>query len=199
MQPVIIVGDFNATPEEFMSTSMSSIMQVTALATRSETINTGSELDWALISNVLAANMSIEADWSVPYKPHRQLIVKIHRAPQQIAVRQIGKFNPAPRLDNVRFTWHMIEVQVCWLGDEGDQISQHMANLCSRMERFSLQQLESPKLGKGSCLDMQHGPIQDVTKPWVWQRGSQSFWGQVEVRLQQLLTRPSSADKLLRA
>ena len=48
VKPVIICGDFNITPEEFMTTTMGTIMQVQVLATGEATCHSGNELDWAL-------------------------------------------------------------------------------------------------------------------------------------------------------
>ena len=111
-QPVIIVGDFNAEPREFMNTTVGGKMQVTVLATGAETINTGAELDWALVSSELVADMTISADWNVPYKPNCQLHFQLHRNHQQVAVQQLFENNPIPRLEQPRFHWPMIEQQI---------------------------------------------------------------------------------------
>ena len=88
-KPVIICGDFNVTPEEFMTTTMSSIMKVQVVATGEDTCSTGRELDWALASDYLAAEMSIEANWIVPFRPHAQLRCKLNRSVEHISMRQI--------------------------------------------------------------------------------------------------------------
>lgn len=97
---VIIVGDFNITPEEFMSTTMNTIMQVQVLATGEATCHSGNELDWALVSTSLIADLSVKASWEVPFKPHAQLVFHWSQELEPIAVRQIQKFNPAPQLQN---------------------------------------------------------------------------------------------------
>lgn len=71
IDPVIIAGDFNVAPEEFMTTSLAGTMQVSDSAAGEQT----SELDWALVSNELIADMSISANWEVPYRPHCQMKV----------------------------------------------------------------------------------------------------------------------------
>ena len=48
--PAIVIGDFNITPEEFMTTSMSTVMQMQVLATGEDTCLTGREIDWALVT-----------------------------------------------------------------------------------------------------------------------------------------------------
>ena len=62
--------------------------------------------------------------------------------------------------------------------------------LCHKIERYVLQGLDRPTLGGGTQLQLQHKPIQDPSKPWIWKRGSLAFWGQIEVRLQQMLQHP---------
>ena len=61
------------------------------------------------------------------------------------------------------------------------------SDLCSRIERYVLQQLDAPTLGRGVTLQFVQRPLRDASKPWLWKRGSLAFWGQIEVRLQQLV------------
>lgn len=105
------------------------------------------------------------------------------------------KFPPPPRLERIEHQ----NVSVSWLGDQGDQISQQTAALSSRIEKFALQQLSNPRLGRGSKLELAQRPLQDVSKPWLWKRGGQSFWGQVAVRLQQLPQHPKGHSRTMRS
>lgn len=57
-KPVIIAGDFNISPEVFMTTTMAQLMQAQVLATGEEACNTGSDLDWALVSTALVADVT---------------------------------------------------------------------------------------------------------------------------------------------
>lgn len=88
-KPVIIAGDFNISPEELMTTTMSTIMQVQVLASGQATCHSGNELDWALVSTSLIANLSIKACWEVPFKPHAQLIFNWTQDLEPVAVEQI--------------------------------------------------------------------------------------------------------------
>ena len=101
-KPVIICGDFNITPEEFMTTTMSTIMGVQVVATGEDTCHTGRELDWALVTTYLAADLQVEANWEVPFKPHAQLNLKLDRAGDPIAIQKIQRFNPTPRLEKIQ-------------------------------------------------------------------------------------------------
>ena len=56
-----------------------------------------------------------------------------------------------------------------------------------RIERYVLQQLDSPSGGRGLTLQYVHRPIHDASKPWFWKNGSLAYWNQIELRLQQLL------------
>ena len=84
---VIIMGDFNVSPEVFMTTTMAQHMQVQILATGEETCNTGNELDWALVSTPLAADLTVVANWMVPFKPHAMLQFKLAGHFDEIALR----------------------------------------------------------------------------------------------------------------
>ena len=68
-----------------------------------------------------------------------------------------------------------------WLNRQTDPLTQHTGNLCSRIERFVLQ----------LTLQFVQRPLNDASKPWLWKGGSLAFWGQIEVRLQQLVHLPS--------
>lgn len=69
-KPVIIAGDFNVTPETFMATTLGQHMQLQVCATGEETCNTGNELDWALVSNHLAADLKGQVSWMVNDSVH---------------------------------------------------------------------------------------------------------------------------------
>ena len=69
-KPVIVAGDFNLDPGAFMTTTMAQVMQMQALATGEATCNTGSEIDWALVSTSMFADVAVKSNWIVPFKPH---------------------------------------------------------------------------------------------------------------------------------
>ena len=71
-KPVVIAGDFNVTPETFMTTTLGQHMQLQVCATGEETCNTGNELDWALVSTHLAADLKgqVSLDGSVQTSCH---------------------------------------------------------------------------------------------------------------------------------
>ena len=48
-KPVLIMADVNISSQEFMTTTMSTVMQVSEVATGEATCNTGNELDSALV------------------------------------------------------------------------------------------------------------------------------------------------------
>ena len=195
---VVIFGDFNIAPEVFMTTTMAQTMQVQMLATGEETCNTGSELDWALVSNLLIADMHIQAHWMVPFKPHAMLRFSIAGHFEEVVVRQLSKFGPAPQMQKRDKEWHQIEekqVEVKWLNKEPDNLTNQVGSLYSRIERYALQNLEQPGIGRGTALNYVQRPLNDPSKPWIWRQGSLAFWGQIEIRLQRLLRQ---ADRELR-
>ena len=76
--------------------------------------------------------------------------------------------------------WHQIEeqkVEVKWLNKEPDNLTNQVGNLCSRIERYVLQNLEQPGLGRGTALRYVQKPLIDPSKPWIWRKGSLAFLG----------------------
>ena len=129
-KPVIVAGDFNLDPGAFMTTTMAQVMQVQVLATGEATCNTGSEIDWALISTSLAADVAVQSNWIVPFKPHAMLQFKIAGHFQDLTVRQLSKFGPAPQLKNPSYEWHQTDeqdTQVQWLNRQTDPLTQTYA------------------------------------------------------------------------
>ena len=173
-----------------MTTTMAQHMQVQILATGEETCNTGNELDWALVSTPLAADLKVEAKWMVPFKPHAMLQFRLAGHFDEIAVQQLTKFGPAPKLQSPVVTWHQVDPQdttVKWLDHVTDPLTKQAGTIYNRIERYVLQQLEEPHGGRGLTLQFVQRPLHDVSKPWLWKRGSMAFWNQLELRLQQLL------------
>ena len=74
-------------------------------------------------------------------------------------------------------------------------MTQQVGALCNRIERYALQQLDNPTLGRGTTLKFVQRPLNDASKPWLWKRGSMAYWGQIEVRLQQLLHNTDRAPR----
>ena len=192
VKPVIVLGDFNVTPEEFMTTSMSSIMKVQVIATGEDTCSTGREIDWGFASDYLVADLRVEADWIVPFRPHALLKFNLDKGVEHISLQQIVRFNPAPRLEKIRTEWTKIPEHVPdvnWLNRQNDPLTMTAGALYSRIERYVLQNIDNPKLGRGTQLTYVNRPLADPGRPWIWRKGGQAYWAQVEVRLQQHLHR----------
>ena len=83
-----------------------------------------------------------------------------------------------------------MSTEVCWLDMQTNPLTNKASSLYSKIERYVLQQLENPKLGRGTQLTYITKPLTDPSKPWLWRKGGQAFWAQIEVRLQQHLHRP---------
>lgn len=109
---------------------------------------------------------------------------------EEVAARQLSKFGPAPKLEKPDREWHQIEAQqieVKWLNQITDPLTQQMGGMYNRIERFVLQKLEPPTVGRGISLQYVQRPLTDPSRPWLWRKGSLAYWGQMELRLQQLL------------
>lgn len=164
----IIVGDFNITPGEFMATTMSTVMQVQVVATGEETCNTGSELDWALATNQICADLTIQASWEAPFRPHAQLLLHLGLTLEPISVKQLARYNPAPKLEQMTQEWSQIEPKeqsVQWLDFEGNQISRQAGIVYSKIERYVLQNPENPTEGRGIKLQFQQKPRVTLQRP----------------------------------
>lgn len=168
-KPLMIFGDFNITPEVFMTTTLAQTMQVQILATGEETCNTGNELDWGLVSTPLIADVRMQADWMVPFKPHAMLRISIAGHFEDVTVRQLSKYGPAPQMQKVEREWHQIEaknVEVKWLNKEADDLTNRVGSIYDRIERYVLQNLDKPSLGRGTSLQYVQRPLHDPSKPW---------------------------------
>ena len=177
---VIIAGDFNISPEEFMTTTMSTIMQVQVLASGEATCHSGNELDWSLVSTSLVADLSIKACWEVPFKPHAQLVFHWTQDLAPVAVQQIQKFSPAPKLPKPSREWYQIEyadVPVQWLNKPTTPATQQVGALCHKIERYVLQGLDKPTFGRGTQLQLQHKLLQDPSKPLDLETRQSGFLG----------------------
>ena len=161
-----------------MTTTIGQHMQLQVCATGEETCNTGNELDWALVSKHLAADLTGKVSWMVPFKTHALIQYNLAGHYEAIAVQQLTKFGPAPKLVNPEKTWHQTEpqeVQVQWLQQHTDPLTKQMGSMYQRIERYVLQQLEQPTMGRGLKLQYVNRPLHDASKPWIWKRGSLAF------------------------
>lgn len=70
-------------------------------------------------------------------------------------------------------------------------LTETAAGLYHKIERYVLQNIDNPKLGRGTQLNYVHRPLADPSKPWLWRKGGQAFSAQIEIRLQQHLHRSS--------
>lgn len=107
---------------------------------------------------------------------------------EPVAVQQILKFNPAPKLEHPDKEWHQIEereLPAQWLDLPSNPTSQSLGALSHRIERYVLQNFVAK-------------PLQDPSKPWIWRKGSLAYWGQVEIRSQQLAQRTGKDTSLQR-
>ena len=188
-KPLIVIGDFNLTPEEFMTTTIGTVLQMQVVATGEETCQSGRELDWALVTNYLAADVRIKNDWHVPFKPHSMLHVQLDCDITEVVVQQNQRFQPAPKVENIQLEWSQIpkhEPTVKWLHMDTNDLTQKVGSLYHKIERYVLHQHDRPRYGRGTQLQYIQKPLADPSKPWIWKRGALAFWAQIEVRLQHL-------------
>lgn len=76
--------------------------------------------------------MQVQTDWMVPFKPHATLRFSIAGHFEEVEVRQLSKYGPAPKLDKPEREWHQIEppqVAVKWLNQEADNLTKQMGSI----------------------------------------------------------------------
>ena len=77
-KPVLIMADVNISSQEFMTTTMSTVMQVSEVATGEATCNTGNELDSALVCTDLVW-ADLDRDH---HHPQKELLQRFGLKPQ---------------------------------------------------------------------------------------------------------------------
>ena len=60
------------------------------------TTTQGSEIDYAVASDAIAACTQVEVDWDVPFKPHAAIKYKVHKKGACLPVPQAPRFAPEP-------------------------------------------------------------------------------------------------------
>ena len=90
--PFVLFGDFNMTPASLLASGWPQSMQATIVKLGVATCNTGSEIDYALVSDSLVpAVRSIAFFRSLsPWRPHAALVLKIAARPRSINVRVVA-------------------------------------------------------------------------------------------------------------
>ena len=94
--PWIIVGDWNCSPEELASSGFISMIKGRLVAPGQATTTQGSEIDYAVASEAIAACTQVEVDWDVPFKPHAAIKYKVHKKGACLPVPQAPRFAPEP-------------------------------------------------------------------------------------------------------
>ena len=94
--PWIIVGDWNCSPEELASSGFLSMIKGRLVAPGQATTTQGSEIDYAVASEAIAACTQVEVDWDVPFKPHAAIKYKVHKKGACLPVPQAPRFAPEP-------------------------------------------------------------------------------------------------------
>ena len=94
--PWIMVGDWNCTPEELASAGFLAMVKGRLVVPAQETTTQGSEIDYAVASEVIAAINHVEVDWDVPFRPHAAVRYSVHKGGATMPVPQAPRFGAEP-------------------------------------------------------------------------------------------------------
>ena len=94
--PWIMVGDWNCTPDELASAGFLAMVKGRLVVPAQETTTQGSEIDYAVASEVMAAITHVEVDWDVPFRPHAAVRYRVHKGGATMPVPQAPRFGVEP-------------------------------------------------------------------------------------------------------
>ena len=196
--PFISGGDWQNPPSELAATVIQSKFKAHIRASEGPTTLEGSQLDFLLISNELAGAISFENVWDVPWRPHCALNVKFTCQNQAIPVQQLRTFPPIGRALSAEIPWtdfpeqngpfHILNYQITGLGTD-------LARWCTQSELYLTQQLQHPRLGRGSRVDLFTAPLQGPHQIQLWKKGRPAFWEKMAVRINVLHHAPHEGVK----
>ena len=97
--PSILIGDFNATPQEIADLGWPRLWRGHVLLPPVEftcTIGSCRMIDFAICSESLRGNASLLPDPNSPWAPHTGLILQVARAPHALSALQVAIPKPPP-------------------------------------------------------------------------------------------------------
>ena len=196
--PFIIGGDWQNPPSELAATVIQSKFKAHIRASEGPTTLQGSHLDYLLVSNELAGAISLENVWDVPWRPHCALIAMFTCQNQAIPVQQLRTFPPNGRALSAEIPWtdfpeqngpfHILNYQITGLGTD-------LARWCTQSELYLAQQLQHPRLGRGSRVELFTAPLQGPHQIQLWKKGRPAYWEKMAVRINVMHHAPQEGVK----
>ena len=123
-------------------------------------------VNWTTSSSPM--RLELETLWDVPWRPHCALIIKYNCTHVAIPVQQIRSFPPIGRAFNPEHAWsdfpektgpfYILNYQITGLGTD-------LARWCTRSELYLTQQVQNPKTGRGSQVDLFTAPLSRAEQP----------------------------------
>ena len=181
--PWIMVGDWNCTPEELASAGFLAMVKGRLVVPAQETTTQGSEIDYAVASEVMAAITHVEVDWDVPFRPHAAVRYRVHKGGATMPVPQAPRFGVEPGANQDAPSQATIE-QVEALFEEAttQPVQLDWGQTMQRLET----QLGMSQSGRGWCFPVKREPlIQQTALHKPWQGGRVAYWERMQLWVKQ--------------
>eukprot|EP00439_Symbiodinium_sp_Y106_P016431 s7416_g2.t1 len=186
--PWIIVGDWNCSPEELASSGFLSMIKGRLVTPGQATTNQGSEIDYAVASEAIAACTQVEVDWDVPFKPHAAIKYKVHKKGASIPVPQAPRFAPEPGVYQAELLKSPTKVvQALFEPPTERQTELEWGQTLQQLEA----QLHMDQYGRGWHFPVIREPLVPQTSPHKpWQGGRVAYWERLQLWVKQRQQRP---------
>ena len=192
--PWIIVGDWNCSPEELASSGFLSMIKGRLVAPGHATTTQGSEIDYAVASEAIAACTQVEVDWDVPFKPHAAIKYKVHKKGACLPVPQAPRFAPEPGEYQAELTKSPTKVvQALFEPPTARQTELEWGQTLQKLEA----QLHMDQHGRGWHFPVKREPLVPQTSPHKpWQGGRVAYWERLQLWVKQRQQRPLKPSQL---
>ena len=171
-----VAGDFNEDLDVLAETSLAAEAGGGWIGPGGPTLNSGGQLDFALVSNALLPVVMVQLDWATPFKPHAALRWSLDIAALSTQVPQLCGFKPqepAPR----PFVLRAADRPVSILGHTDlSPLTEAFANLSFSAELSVYGSVQ----GRGVEVKSKHGPLPVQGIPqFAWGGRAAALWGRL--------------------
>ena len=192
--PWIIVGDWNCSPEELASSGFLSMIKGRLVTPGESTTTQGSEIDYAVASEAIAACTQVEVDWDVPFKLHAAIKYKVHKKGASLPVPQAPRFAPEPG----EYQAELIKAPTKEVQAMFEQPNERHAELeWGRIMQELEAQLHMDQCGRGWYFPVIREPLVPQTSPHKpWKGGRVAYWERMQLWVKQRQQRPLKPSQL---
>ena len=158
------------------------------------TTTQGSEIDYAVASEAIAACTQVEVDWEVHFKPHAAIKYKVHKKGACLPVPQAPRFAPEPGEYQAELTKSPTKVvQALFEPPTARQTELEWGQTLQKLEA----QLHMDQHGRGWHFPVKREPLVPQTSPHKpWQGGRVAYWERLQLWVKQRQQRPLKPSQL---